>query len=341
MKILYVGEIYASHYGTCQLRMGVLRSLGHEVIPLCTIPFLSWGGRYGGVLFRRLLWGPPIWQLNKEIARQIVKFKPDVLWVDKGRQVTPATLQIARMYSASAIHFTPDPAITFHRSRHFAESIRHYDLIVTSKSYELDLYKKYGARRVLFQMPAFDEHLHQPIMLSVDEQQRYGADAVFVGTYGKGREKYLAPLASLNIDLAVWGGYWERCQNKYLRSRTRGDTRNGIEYSKALCGAKIGLGILSPLVPDKSTTRSLEIPACGTFLLAERTQEHQLLFKEGIEAEFFSSPEELKQKITHYLKDENARTRVAAKGRDRCLKSEYSYKCRIEQILREIPSAHR
>ena len=80
----------------------------------------------------------------------------------------------------------------------------------------------------------------------------------------------------------------------------QGDACYGVDYARALTGAKIAIGLLSKRIPETTTTRSFEIPACGTMLLAERTQDHQALFEEGVEAEFFDSAEECADKARFY-----------------------------------------
>ena len=51
---------------------------------------------------------------------------------------------------------------------------------------------------------------------------------------------------------------------------------------------------------DKITTRSIEIPACRGFMLAERTKAHENLFQENIEADLFSNNNELYEKIKYF-----------------------------------------
>ncbi|MBA7681728.1 hypothetical protein ES703_90068 [subsurface metagenome] len=108
------------------------------------------------------------------------------------------------------------------------------------------------------------------------------------------------------------------------------------DYCMALSAASICLGLLSKLFPETTTTRSFEIPACGAFMLAERTNEHLELFEEGKEAEFFSSNEELIKKIRYYINHPEKRKRIAEAGRQRCLKSRYSYQDRLKEILEQI-----
>ena len=56
-------------------------------------------------------------------------------------------------------------------------------------------------------------------------------------------------------------------------------------------------------------------------------------FEEGKEIECFSSLDELKDKITYYLKHESQRLRIAAAGLDRVRRNRYRFTDRLETIL--------
>ena len=52
---------------------------------------------------------------------------------------------------------------------------------------------------------------------------------------------------------------------------------------------------------DLHTSRTFEIPACGGFMLSERSKEHSDFFEENKEAIFFDSAEELFNKINIFI----------------------------------------
>ncbi|RPI71813.1 MAG: glycosyltransferase family 1 protein, partial [Geobacteraceae bacterium] len=110
----------------------------------------------------------------------------------------------------------------------------------------------------------------------------------------------------------------------------------GEDYSKAICATKINLNFLRKVNRDEVTSRSVEIPACGGFMLAERTCRHGEFFEEGKEAEFFSSNDELLAKITYYLAHDEERGRIARAGRERCVKSGYSMRVQLRQMIEAI-----
>ena len=119
-----------------------------------------------------------------------------------------------------------------------------------------------------------------------------------------------------------------------------GEGRNGEiyeeVYSDAIAGSRISLGLLREVCSDQHTTRTFEIPAIGGFMLADRSQEHMEFFKEGQEAEFFSSDDEYLDKLRFYLANDDVRRRVAQAGHERCLRSGYSYDDRIRCVMTEL-----
>lgn len=331
MKILFVGQLENRGYvSTARGRLEALRHLGHEVVPLDVVPHARWGGPLAG-LFHRLQWGPPLIRLQRDVLGQAARLRPDLVWIDKGTWIRARTLRRLRE-DAFTIHYTPDAAFRANRTRHFSSALPVYDLVVTTKAYEVDEYRRLGARELLFQYQGFDPAVTRPVEASAEERRRFEADVVFVGGYARGREKFLLPIAELGVDLAIWGGQnWREVEE--LRPFFRGGPVGGREYSLALGCAKIALGLLSPVVPDLSTTRTFEIPACGAFLLAPRTREHQDVFKEDSEAVFFESSDELVEKIRYYLGHDEARARVAEAGRRRCWHSGYRTEDRMREVM--------
>lgn len=115
------------------------------------------------------------------------------------------------------------------------------------------------------------------------------------------------------------------------------DVRNeflfGEDYSKAISATKINLNFLRKINRDEVTSRSVEIPACGGFMLAERTHRHMDFFAEGREADFFSSDKELLAKTKMYLDNDKCREKIAYAGRKRCLHDGYSMRVQLVSML--------
>ena len=93
------------------------------------------------------------------------------------------------------------------------------------------------------------------------------------------------------------------------------------------------LGLLYRENRDLQTSRSFEIPACGGFMLAERTEEHRMYFEEDKEAAYFDSFDELISKLRFYISHESVRLRIARAGYQRCLDSPYRYTDRARFAL--------
>jgi spore maturation protein CgeB len=333
--VLYVGSLQPG--STALHRMLALQQLGLEVTPFDTYPYLIEGARVARSVRHRLACGPAVSRLNRELESAASDRELDWVWIDKGVWIYHETLSTLAAPGRRLVHFAGDPMILFNRSRHFVTSIPSYHVLITTKPYEMDRYRSLGARRVILLLHGFDADLYRPRDIGPDDVARFASDVCFVGHCESHYRRRIAAAAETGADVAIWGG-WERAAmwRPRLRSLVRGSGVWGEDYVKALNATKIGLGLLSKRYPDSSTTRSFEIPACGTFFLAERSAEHAQLFEEGKEAEFFNTDGEMKEKIRWYLQHEEERRRIGAAGRAKCVQAGYSYLGRMRSVVAMI-----
>jgi spore maturation protein CgeB len=351
MRILYLGEIGPGQ--TALMRMRALERLGHSVLGVHTSePWkrAAWATRQ---LQRRTHRGSVVNKINATILRSAREFKPAVVWADKQEFLRAETVQELRRLGARTVHFTPDPyfSLDWKRTRLMDEAMRAFDALVYCKSYERSQYESLGTLSVYMPLGYCDE-VHRPL---ASDDARWKCTVGFLGGWEPRREELLRAVIAAGVDLKIWGGYWEFLRDgkwtprrhiilrqlagkkefHFHRDESLSRAHQGGEvyaddYARALTGSEIGLGFLRKVCPDQHTTRTFEIPACGSMLLADRTNEHQEFFEEGTEAEFFDSCEELVDKVKFYGKNASARKAVAERGYQRCRESGYAYVYRLK-----------
>lgn len=275
-------------------------------------------------------------KFNKTIERTIDTYQPDILFVVKGLWVTEEIVQYAKLRGVTTIHFHPDFLFDdrYHTSLILDKAILSYDIVVTAKTTEVEKYKQYGCRNVHFMKYAYDPDIHHPVQLSAAEKRGFQTDVAFVGRMEPPRADALNSLAKENYDLKVWGTKWDKIPKNYeLNKYCEGRPIFCEEMAKVFQGAKVSVGFLTQLSEEQHTARTFEIPACQGFFLGTRTEEHVEIFKPGVEADFFSSTEELAEKVAFYTRNEELRARVAQKGYEKVIKLDATYENRVKGIL--------
>lgn len=274
--------------------------------------------------------------LNQRILKKIKLFLPDILFIVKGNNVYPSTLKYIKLnYKTKIVSWSQDDMYNMiNRSFFYTLGLKYYDLIVTQKSYNISELKKIGAKKVYFQNKAFCLKNHRPF-LKISPKNII--DVLFIGSAEKERFEYMNFLAENDINIEIHGNGWDKkMYSSHHKNLVFKKEKIGDEYRKTISSCKIALCFLRKMNRDLQTDRTFEIPACGSFMLAERTTEHIKLFKEGKEAEFFSSKEELLKKIKYYLKNTYIRNQIAKAGYKRVLKDKQTYDQRVLDILKVI-----
>lgn len=340
MKILSVGS-FSSISNTCLHRTWALRKNAEDVDLIETdAPKLNLWYR---ICYHLFLWGIPIWlpdeaNANAKIKNYVSSKQYDVIWIDKGVTISPKTLMFIKekLPNACIVSYSPDNmALRHNQSQQFLECIPLYDVHFTTKSYILDDMKRLGAKKIYFTNQLYESTYHYPMHLTGDEYKRLGGDVGFIGMWEKERCDSILYLAKNGIKVKVFGGgKWNDYTN--IPNLTICPTVYSSDYSKALQAFKISLCFLRKMNFDQQTSRTMEIPGCGGFMMAERTNEHKILFEEDKEAVFFSSNEELLEKCRYYLSHDDERVAIAKAGHKRCETSGYSNEIGIGRMLKML-----
>ena len=276
--------------------------------------------------------------INIGIIDRIRKSRWDILWLDKGLVVAPETLKTVKELQADCviIGYSPDDMSARHnQSPQFLRSLSLNDIYFTTKSYGVAELKALGCKRVIFCGNAYDPFFHKPVTLDEEDKKKLGGRVGFIGTWEFSRAHSMHCLARAGFHVRIWGVGWERCWLSHPNLIIEKKPLWGEKYGKAISSFDINLCFLRKINRDLQTTRSVEIPACGAFMLAERTEEHLSLFEEGKEAEFFGSTDELIEKVRYYLANPALREKIAAAGRQRCVSSGYDYPSRMRWMLEQ------
>jgi spore maturation protein CgeB len=363
-RVLFIG--YLGRGQTSGMRRAALDRLGYEVEPV------EAGGLWhgSGYTIRQLeqlsATGPRIERLNARVLESASRFKPQLVWAEKQEYLRADTVQRLRDNGAVTLHYNPDPyfSLSWKRTRLADQCVSVYDVLVVTKSYEMEEYRRHASGKVMYSPLGYDPIGHAPPARRVANPRE---KVVFVGGWEPRRERLLSAASEATSDVAVWGYGWNVAQQSrinplralrlgrltpgrsvYLGEPQRrlasairdGEGANGEiyedRYAAVVAGSQIALGFLRELNPDQHTTRSFEIPAIGGFMLADRTDDHREFFEEGKEAEYFSSDDEFRDKMKFYLANEPARVRIANAGHQRCMTSGYSYDDRIRMVMSEL-----
>jgi spore maturation protein CgeB len=149
--------------------------------------------------------------------------------------------------------------------------------------------------------------------------------------------------------LRIWGEYWHNARSAAIRGAIGGREVLGNEFVRALLGSKINLSIMSEARKgsssgDQVANRTFAVPACGAFVLHERTTELLELFQEGEHLACFADADEMIEKIDYYLARPDLRHQVAEQGRELVWR-EHSWDRRIrviaEHFVRDTAGANR
>ena len=345
LKVLVVGESW--HGSDCTGLARGFRAGGHAVeliglesfFPAVDRSLFARGLRRALSRFYQV-------QFNRRVLNAVRTLGPDLVVVYKGTAVQPATMAEIRGNGVWLCFVMPDLSWEGHwllDRRIFG----YFDQIFTTKSFGVEEFRsRLNVRNVSFLPHGFDSDVHRPLKLGTNSLTGEPPRPIsFIGARSSAKERWLVHLArAVGPDmLSIWGDAWGRAAAPVLRPSICGKAIYGDFYAAAITATRINLGLLRERVAgsvsgDQVTSRTFQIPACGGFLLHERTAELAGHFEEGREVACFGSPDELVENVRYYLDHEAERAQTAEAGFRRSVR-DHSLKNRARAIVEKFLAA--
>jgi hypothetical protein len=341
LRILMVSDLWQGSDSYAIAR--AFRRAGHSVTIVSDSTYHGRDWRHPLLrAMRRLLRPYMARDFNAELTRSAEALQPHLLFVCKGVLVEPEAILAAKRAGALAALWWPDVSFFAHGAS-IPRAIPHYDWIFTTKSFGLtDLRAKFGFTRASFLPHAFHPEVHRKFRCDASDHERYGCDVSFIGTWSPKKQALLETLVARRpgVKLKIWGMQWEKAGAR-LQPWIEAREVLGAEYAKAIRLSKVNLGILSEMRKGASsgdliTARTFHIPACGGFMLHERTGEVAEFFREGRDCAMFFGAEEMADKVGYYLHHSREREAIAEAGHLRCLNGGNSVDDRVRAVLAKV-----
>jgi len=359
LKILVAGD-WRSELHEAAI-FGALQQLGHQVEKFSWHQYFAPSKRESQLGFlldltnkkfqNKYLVGPILSRINDDLVEQTKRFRPDLLFIYRGTHITSVTLQRIKRLCPECIiagYNNDDPFATGHPRwlwRHFIDAVPCYDVIFAYRQHNIEEFRQIGAKRVQLLRSWYRPASNHPVELSPDDRARFGCDVVFVGHFeADERTDYIEEIVRQGFNFRIFGPDhdWDRITTRSPILQRFHPVKPvwGADYNKALCGAKIALCFFSSLNRDTYTRRTFEIPASGTLMLSQYSDDVATMFKEGEEADFFRTKEELVRKIAFYLTNDSVRHRVAAAGHRRVIADNHDVVSRMQQTLQYLSESY-
>lgn len=260
-------------------------------------------------------------QINLAIINLVDKFKPDYLFVYKGKNFHKETIQKIRSKGVVTINWFPDYMEDFEWIKNHALD---YDYFFNPCEIVVSNLKKIKIKA--YYLPfGYNADIN-----NIKYPKKY--DIVFIGQYTKKRDKYFSKLTKL--DFHIWG--YERYWRKSKLLKNFHSEASFSDTVKIIKSAKIVVNVLTceDWVPIRSVNyRVFETTGLGTFLLNWYHEPIDKFFKSDKEIVNFKTAIEAFEKAKYYLSHESEREKIALAGWRRAVK-DHSFSNRLREMFK-------
>jgi spore maturation protein CgeB len=252
------------------------------------------------------------------LLAQLVSYQPDVVFLprDRVKDLDEATAGAMREAVRDAVFVTIAHDWLPELDAIRVGICRHMDIVLTTSAGAfLNTYKDLGVDRCAYMPNPCDPDVQHPYEVG----PKWKTDIMFAGRLANPKVPPNPERHAILTRLA-------RMPNVRLYGCFDRPTVRGIDCFRAISGARVALSInMINGVRLCHSNRFINSIACGTFTLAKRVPDSDLLFEDKIHVRYFDTVEEFFDLAKWYLQHDDERERIARTGMEHAHRE---YNCR-------------
>ena len=270
--------------------------------------------------------------INRAFRNKIEAFRPDIIWVFKGMEIFPESLQWAKLKSIPLVNYNGDSPFVFSGkgsgNENVTNSIGLYDLFLT---YNREDKKQMETKKVWSEILPFGYDLRDDLFNECQQIEEMN-QVCFLGNPDEERVSFIKDLAKMNVKIDVYGNNWKRYVNSSNISIYQ--PVYGDDFWRILRKYRVQLNLMRPHNLTTHNMRSFEAAGVGAIQLAPATEDHQLYFKDNEEIFLFKDLQSCVKQIAKIKNLPLEKANCIRKNvRGRSLADGYNYEKRSEKAL--------
>jgi len=262
--------------------------------------------------------------MNKKFLEICLKFKPDYIFMSLANyEIYIETLvMIKKSIKTVLLNWCSDDSWRF--KEHSKLYGRFFDYSITTDKNAYFKYKQNKIDAILSNWGCPNKWLNK-----TKNSSKCKYDITFIGSSYMGRDKIVNKLFKDGFKINCFGFGWK---NKPVKSH---------RFSKILNNSKICINFSrSRKNVFQTKARIFEITGSGSLCITEKSKDTNKFFQNNKELVIFNNYNELKNKISYYIKNPKLRDKIALRGYERCKKN-YLYSKIIKQVFDKIDQKKR
>ena len=344
LHIMVVGPIYGGSLPVARYVVNALEALGHRVSWVDHSPHYAGYQNFETIRDHRLR-ATVQQRMSETLAvvslAHVAEDPPDLVLALSQAPLTMAVLeQMRRKKVLTAMWFVEN----FRHLTYWQQMVTGYDFwFVMQQAACLDAFRKAGASQVSYLPLAAEPAIHQPMSLTPQERQEFGADVSFLGAGYRNRRHILPSLVGHGWTFKLWGNEWDNpvaLESVLQREGARIDTPTSVKIFNA---TSVNINLHSYTGDgfdpegDGVNPRTFELASCGAFQVVDARTLLPALFDESMMA-VINSPEQLLSTVQTYLHEPARRMAMAESSRKRVLEA-HTYVHRMKTLLGAVGMA--